>query len=637
LGADVRVFRQILLGVLVVPTLMAPGLVRPAAAASAETTFVTAFSDRYDYVGDGTNSLWRGTQQVSVHEETDGTSQPDGIIEVDATTGGQDAETLSFTFAAGHRAELTAGTYDGAVVPSQQTGDQPGLFAWGNMVNRGSERGCPDSEQTGSFIVHDIAPDLSHLWISYKQHCYGQPEALYGEIRYREPGGDSDLLVAPTQIDWPAAYRGIPAHQVPVTLVNTGAAPVHVSGASITEGTTEFSVADNSCGTLAPGGSCAVDVSYEPVAAGQHHGQLTIQDSTTAGSQLVPLTGGIIPGYTSWTMRGQEQDYIEDGQHVSFTPGDTPVWARGDATGVDIRTADGWWDASFTPPHGQVLRAGTTYTGVMRAPVVDGLGPGLDVSGDGRGCGRVTGSFHVRELRVNDGLVTAFAATFVQHCEGNTPELVGSIAWHASAPADPLPVAPRMAVHLSQAHIPPVVDGDSARVAGKIWRGNYEPWLPGKRIYVYARPRAGGPWKVVASDLTDDNGSYWVRLPIHRNTDYQARFRGDRDHSPMKSPVRTSLAKWRTVLTHAGNAPGGKVRLRCAVVHGRRNQVVTLQHLTAQGHLVAVSTHRLNARGATYFIVKRPTTYSRAGYRALAKASYGRAPGPSPYVIVLKG
>ncbi|GAA5002833.1 hypothetical protein [Streptomyces siamensis] len=57
---------------------------------------------------------------------------------------------------------------------------------------------------------------------------------------------------------------------------------------------------------------------------------------------------------------------------------------------------------------------------------------GLDVHGDGRGCTTSTGEFTVtRPARGDDGAVEAFAATFVQHCEGGAAALRGTIHYYA--------------------------------------------------------------------------------------------------------------------------------------------------------------------------------------------------------------
>jgi hypothetical protein len=53
--------------------------------------------------------------------------------------------------------------------------------------------------------------------------------------------------------------------------------------------------------------------------------------------------------------------------------------------------------------------------------------PGIDISGDGRGCNTITGRFEIRELTWSGGVLNAFTATFEQHCEGGSATLRGCV------------------------------------------------------------------------------------------------------------------------------------------------------------------------------------------------------------------
>ena len=71
------------------------------------------------------------------------------------------------------------------------------------------------------------------------------------------------------------------------------------------------------------------------------------------------------------------------------------------------------------------------------------MSPGLDVSGQGRGCNTSSGSFVVREAGYGpSGEVVAFAADFEQHCEGFAAALLGSIRFNSSVPFTPPPPPP---------------------------------------------------------------------------------------------------------------------------------------------------------------------------------------------------
>jgi len=70
----------------------------------------------------------------------------------------------------------------------------------------------------------------------------------------------------------------------------------------------------------------------------------------------------------------------------------------------------------------------------------DGLSPGLDISGDGRGCNKSRGSFQIREIHSNsNGDVDRFWVTFTNSCECTMPPLTGEIRFNSKlAPAKPL-------------------------------------------------------------------------------------------------------------------------------------------------------------------------------------------------------
>lgn len=62
---------------------------------------------------------------------------------------------------------------------------------------------------------------------------------------------------------------------------------------------------------------------------------------------------------------------------------------------------------------------------------------GIDIGGYGRGCNEIgaASGFEVFEIERNEsGIVTKFAADFVQYCEGNSPALFGSIRYNSSLP-----------------------------------------------------------------------------------------------------------------------------------------------------------------------------------------------------------
>jgi hypothetical protein len=99
-----------------------------------------------------------------------------------------------------------------------------------------------------------------------------------------------------------------------------------------------------------------------------------------------------------------------------------------------IRTPDysEWWGLDIAAAPGQPLVEGT-YTNAVRASFRGPGQPGLDVSGDGRGCNTLSGSFTVSRAVYGPGnTVEQFDATFTQICEGWMPPLTGEIRYDAT-------------------------------------------------------------------------------------------------------------------------------------------------------------------------------------------------------------
>ena len=144
---------------------------------------------------------------------------------------------------------------------------------------------------------------------------------------------------------------------------------------------------------------------------------------------------------TSISMISQMGDFIGQGHQYFYTP------ANGTITGVFDSNDPGtvhisfntpgftdWWDLYFST-YPTPLATGS-YPSATRWPFEDSGTPGLSVSGEGRGCNTLTGSFVVNQLTTDgSGHITSFWATFVQHCEGNTPTMSGDVRFQSVPPA----------------------------------------------------------------------------------------------------------------------------------------------------------------------------------------------------------
>lgn len=143
------------------------------------------------------------------------------------------------------------------------------------------------------------------------------------------------------------------------------------------------------------------------------------------------------------TMQSQSGDYIGLGRNYSYdtTTGKFSAGVGTSTSGVPNylsmsyigRNYDHWWYLDFsTRQLGTPLQVGT-YTNARRAPFAPLGHPGLDVSGDGRGCNQLSGSFTIEEIQFEQisgqTYLRRLVATFEQHCEFATPALTGRIEY----------------------------------------------------------------------------------------------------------------------------------------------------------------------------------------------------------------
>jgi hypothetical protein len=146
----------------------------------------------------------------------------------------------------------------------------------------------------------------------------------------------------------------------------------------------------------------------------------------------------------SFSMSGDAGDYITQGLSYSYSAaaGDTLNATGGPAVfHLNINGANGdWWSLDLAAPTGQTLQPGV-YDGATRYPF-NGSGPGLDVSGNGRGCNTLTGSFTIQSYQPGtSGTVEEMQASFEQHCEGGPAALRGTVTIGNPTPPPSLDLA----------------------------------------------------------------------------------------------------------------------------------------------------------------------------------------------------
>lgn len=402
-------------------------LAAPAGAASLDA--VVMYSDG-DYIGQGETRIYHpGNAQIEVGGST-------GDLTV-GVSGGSLGDSFSLNFAAPPGEVLAPGVYDDAQRAPFREAGRPGIDI------SGDGRGC--NTVAGRFEVRafDVTEDglLQRLWIVYEHHCEGGTAALFGEVRLGVAGPESPLAYTPSIVRWPVGEPGAAGTVVPVTFL--AVAPVTVDSATLVGADAgDFTLRLDECSgrSLGTGGACSVWVRFTPRSAGTKTAILRIGAAGTAHDVFVQ--GFSYGGRTRLVMNSDPGDYIGGGAQWSYSSaaGDTIAAGgtrRGVSFGIDGANGD-WWYGDFVPAQGDILAAGSTYQ-ATRYPF-NGSGAGMDVSGEGRGCNQLSGTFTVTEATFDeDGRLRTFGTSFEQHCEHMTPALRGTFEFRAGDTTPPPP------------------------------------------------------------------------------------------------------------------------------------------------------------------------------------------------------
>lgn len=128
---------------------------------------------------------------------------------------------------------------------------------------------------------------------------------------------------------------------------------------------------------------------------------------------------------------GDEDDFIHPGKDtITKASWSGSAWPNGviiTLSPYDLAQGDDWWLEFSSEQLSEPLQ-GKAYEDAERSAFASPGHPGLDVSGDHRGCNILSGQFMIYELSSDgSGALTNFTASFEQHCEAEAPALRGCV------------------------------------------------------------------------------------------------------------------------------------------------------------------------------------------------------------------
>lgn len=150
---------------------------------------------------------------------------------------------------------------------------------------------------------------------------------------------------------------------------------------------------------------------------------------------LVTFAAAAAP-QTLLTLNSRPGDWVGQGVLQTFTPSDglftvQPIFNGG--VEIFFHTADysHVWDLRFGPPGGHKLQK-SEYEAAENLSISSTLKPGMEVSGEGRGCNIYAGRFLVSDISFAlDGSISRLAIDFEQHCDNLTPALYGTVRYQS--------------------------------------------------------------------------------------------------------------------------------------------------------------------------------------------------------------
>jgi hypothetical protein len=101
-------------------------------------------------------------------------------------------------------------------------------------------------------------------------------------------GGTTTVSTNPAALTFNSQTTGTTAPPQAIIVTNTGQSALTISGVAASGDFSET----NTCSTsVLPGGSCAITVTFTPIAAGSRTGAITITDNASNSPQRLSLTG----------------------------------------------------------------------------------------------------------------------------------------------------------------------------------------------------------------------------------------------------------------------------------------------------------------------------------------------------------
>lgn len=394
-------------------------------------TFIHLRSDVGDYIGGGvTRTLTPDTGTITA------TRNFDNSISISYSANDGSYSWWGLGFVGPQNMVLIPDNYEDATRLAFHSPTKPGLDV------SGDGRGC--NRLTGRYIVREAVYGVGNEIISFaadlEQHCEGGVPALWGTVRF-----NSNIpLVVPTPNAAAGADRNV-SENMSATLNGSKSSDAdgnlisyqwrQLSGPSVFLSTPTTPQTSFTAPNVNQGGQ---DLIFE----------LEVRDDAgliDTDNVRIHVADEYDPQFSIY-FSSQPGDYIGQGRIWDMGIDDGIFTAsKNYDNGVSVNfSSDTWWNLNFAAPNDALLVPGI-YESAVRWPFQPATQPGLDVSGDGRGCNTLTGRFVIYEVVYGtNNAIDSFAADFEQHCESATAALFGTVRYNYKKPRPSADLAIKM-------------------------------------------------------------------------------------------------------------------------------------------------------------------------------------------------
>ncbi len=129
-------------------------------------------------------------------------------------------------------------------------------------------------------------------------------------------------------------------------------------------------------------------------------------------------------------LQSDPGDYVGAGRNYDYSHANTVITLNASLTHLSFNLqGDQWWYGEFQLPNTTSRWQPGVYADAQRYPFNDPARPGIDWTGEGRGCNTQAGSLTVDSVTYAADSLKQVDLTFEQHCEGAIPALHGTIHW----------------------------------------------------------------------------------------------------------------------------------------------------------------------------------------------------------------